>query len=231
MVYPGDNRNTAADSGSTGRGRVSALRVMYTNIDGILSSVLEVRDYLKESKPDVLCLTETKLKEKIHLSFKEEGYNNWRRDRKGKGGGGIMIMVREDIYVEEVQYGDGMAEIISIIIRNWGKRRRIILTYIPPKTNTWKLEEHKEMQKEVLECLDNTIRKDNKILLMGDFNCKNVRWEEMEIDGNTEPWSEEMLQLALVNTLEEWVEEPTRYQGQEVPSLLDLVFSKSQSPD
>ena len=39
-----------------------------------------------------------------------------------------MIMVREDIYVEEVQYGDGMAEIISIIIRNWGKRRRIILT-------------------------------------------------------------------------------------------------------
>ena len=126
IVYPGDSRNTAADSGSTRGGRVSALRVMYTNIDGILSSVLEVRDYLKESKPDVLCLTETKLKEEIHLSFKEEGYNNWRRDRKGKGGGGIMIMVREDIYVEEVQYGDGMAEIISIIIRNWGKRRRII---------------------------------------------------------------------------------------------------------
>ena len=71
MVYPGDNRNTAADSGSTGGGRVSALIVMYTNIDGILSSVLEVRDYLKESKPDVLCLTETKLKEEIHLSFKE----------------------------------------------------------------------------------------------------------------------------------------------------------------
>ena len=56
MGYPGDNRNTAADSGSAGRGRVSALRVMYTNIDGILSSVLKVRDYLKESKPDLLCL-------------------------------------------------------------------------------------------------------------------------------------------------------------------------------
>ena len=86
------------------------------------------------------------------------------------------------------------------------------------------------MQKEVLECLDSMIRKDNKILLMGDFNCKNVRWEEMEIDGNAEPWSEEMLQLAMVNTLEQWVEEPIRYRGQEVPSLLDLVFSKSRSP-
>ena len=74
------------------------------------------------------------------------------------------------------------------------------------------------------------IRKDNKILLMGDFNCKNVRWEEMEIDGNAEPWSKEMLQLAMVNTLEQWVEEPTRYRGQEVPSLLDLVFSKKPEP-
>ena len=79
-------------------------------------------------------MSETKLKEKIHLSFKEEGCNNWRRDRKGKGGGGRMIMVREDIYVEEVHYGNGKAEIISIIIRNWGKKRRIILTYVPPKT-------------------------------------------------------------------------------------------------
>ena len=70
-------------------------------------------------------MSETKLKEEIHPSFKEEGYNNWKRDRKGKGGGGIMFMVREHIYVEEVQYGDGMVEIISIIIRNWGKRRKI----------------------------------------------------------------------------------------------------------
>ena len=35
-----------------------------------------------------------------------------------------------------------------------------------------------------------------------------------------------MLQSAMVNTLEQWVEELTRYRGQEVPSLLDLVFSK-----
>ena len=52
----------------------------------------------------------------------------------------------------------------------------------------------------------------------------------MEIDRNAEPWNEEMLQLAMVNTLEQWVEEPTRYRGQEVPSLLDLVFSKKPEP-
>ena len=54
--------------------------------------------------------------------------------------------------------------------------------------------------------------------------------EEMEIDVYADPWSEEKLQLAMVNTLEQWVEEPTRYRGQEVPSSLDLVFSKKPQP-
>ncbi|MPC33832.1 hypothetical protein E2C01_027197 [Portunus trituberculatus] len=33
-----------------------------------------------------MCIVETKLKEEIHVSFKEEGYNSWRRDRKDKRG-------------------------------------------------------------------------------------------------------------------------------------------------
>ena len=65
-----------------------------------------------------------------------------------------------------------------------------------------------------------------KILLLGDFNCKKVRWEEMEISENAGQWSEEMLQLAMVNAMDQWVEEPTRYRGQDEPSLLDLVFTK-----
>lgn len=82
----------------------------------------------------MLCLTKTKLKEEVCLSSKEEGYNYWRRDRKGKGGGGVLIMVQDDIYVEEVQYGDGMVEVIGITTRTSGReRRRIILTYVPPK--------------------------------------------------------------------------------------------------
>ncbi|MPC42386.1 hypothetical protein E2C01_036007 [Portunus trituberculatus] len=53
--------------------------------------MLEVRDYLKEKKRDVMCIVETKLREKIHVNFKEEGYNSWKRDRKDNGsvGGGV----------------------------------------------------------------------------------------------------------------------------------------------
>ena len=79
------------------RCRGDSLKVMYTNIDGLISSRLELIDYLMEKKPDIVCLTETKLREEIQVNFKEQGYNVWRRDRKGKAGGGVLVMVRENI--------------------------------------------------------------------------------------------------------------------------------------
>ena len=88
----------------------------YTNIDGLISSLLEVEDYLREKKRELLCLAETKLREEIQLSFKEEVYNIWRRDRVDKGGGGLLVVVREDVQVGDVQYGNGMAEVIGITI-------------------------------------------------------------------------------------------------------------------
>ena len=62
------------ERGGSGGGK--KLRVTYTNIDGLLSSILDVRDYLKEKKPNVMCIVETKLREQIHGNFKEEGYNS-----------------------------------------------------------------------------------------------------------------------------------------------------------
>lgn len=68
MVYLGEGRSgraTTVDKRDTDVGRSSKSRMMYTNVDGLLSSVMEVKDYLKDSKPNVLCIAEMKLKE-IH---------------------------------------------------------------------------------------------------------------------------------------------------------------------
>ena len=40
-----------------------------------------------------------------------------------------------------------------------------------------------------------------------------------------------MLQWTMVNTMDQWVEEPTRYRGEDEPSMLNLVFTrKPESP-
>ena len=66
----------------------------------------------------------------------------------------------------------------------------------------------------------------NRVVLLGDFNCKNVNWKEMEVYGNTEPWGEELIQLAMENTMDQWVKEYIRYRGTEEPSMVDLLFTK-----
>lgn len=49
-------------------------------------------------------------------------------------------------------YGGGIAEVIGITFRTSRReKRRIKLTYVPLKINIWRLEECKEIQKEVLE--------------------------------------------------------------------------------
>ena len=81
------------------------------------------------------------------------------------------------------------------------------------------------MHKEVLKCLDDMVRMDRKVLLVGDFNCKGVNWKEMEGSGNAGLWSKKMLQLVMENTLDHWVEEFNRLRGEE-PPMLDLLFTK-----
>ena len=67
---------------------------------------------------------------------------------------------------------------------------------VPPKSNAWKLEEHKEMQQEEEEeevllcwsaCLDTMMRKDNKILLMGEISPATMldgrRWKRRAMEG------------------------------------------------
>ena len=80
----------------------------------------------------------------------------------------------------------------------------------------------------MLECLNDMTRKDKKVLLVGDFYCKGVNWQEMEWSGNAGSWSEDMLQLAMENTLDQMGKNSLGLAGEE-PSLLDLVFTKKDN--
>ena len=41
------------------------IRVSYTNIDGFLSKRLECIDYIRNKKPDIMCVMETKLRPNV----------------------------------------------------------------------------------------------------------------------------------------------------------------------
>ena len=204
------------------------VKIMYTNIDGVVTKKLEVQDYVNSRKPDLVCLTETKLQEIIEmktLNFK--GYNIWRKDRRDKFGGGVLVMAKDNLKVEEVEYGKNKAEAISVRIKlQNGETQKVIVAYVPPKTTAWRQEEYSDLLDDTIDSLEGMMKNNKKVILVGDFNCGNIDWENLEAQGNENSWGNRLLQLAMNNLLKQWVSENTRYRGDDEPTRLDLVFSK-----
>ena len=62
---------------------------------------MEARAVLKGNEPDTTGLTDTKQSEEISTFNRGEGnYNVWKRNRKYKQGGGLMIIVKRNITVD-----------------------------------------------------------------------------------------------------------------------------------
>ena len=65
----------------------------YTNINGLLSGMVELNDYLRETEPDIMGVVETKLRGQLPPDSVGNGrYNVWLKNRDGKQGGGVMML-------------------------------------------------------------------------------------------------------------------------------------------
>ena len=82
----GDSRRTRPPDSHF---RTSRIKMVYSNVDGLISKLMELKDVVKDKKPQVICLTETKLSTNIIDDILNIGnYNIWRKDRKFRQGGG-----------------------------------------------------------------------------------------------------------------------------------------------
>jgi len=209
---------------------------MYTNADGVGSKIQELQQEIKENKPEIVCITETKLEEEIlNATLNLRGYQIWRRDRKGKKGGGVMILSQEKLVAHEITPESPRAEVVTIEVQV-GRERIIISTvYAPPHTRAWEKEEHENLQRETLQEINRVIERANqrnsRLIILGDFNCKKVDWRNYEVreEGGDWSWNKELFNLITQNLLYQHISEPTRMRGDDIPSTLDLIFTRTEN--
>ncbi|MPC69390.1 hypothetical protein E2C01_063613 [Portunus trituberculatus] len=60
---------------------------------------------------------------------------------------------------------------------------------------------------------------------MGDFNCKEMHWEDMATEGDEDSWGYMLLELTMEYTMTQWIHENTRFRNSEEPSRLDFLFT------
>ena len=58
----------------------------------------------------------------------------------------------------------------------WRNQKKIVVAYVPPKTKNWTKDYHKKLIEDTLESLEKNIRNSKRIMLVGDFNCSEVKW-------------------------------------------------------
>nr|XP_053643043.1 uncharacterized protein LOC128696061 [Cherax quadricarinatus] len=130
---------------------------------------------------------------------------------------------------------DGMGERDYLVgtIQSEGHKVIIAVMYNPPQNCRRPREEYDESNRAMIDTLAEVARRAHmggaKLLVMGDFNHKEIDWENLEPHGGPETWRAKMMDVVLENLMHQHVRDTTRERGEDEPARLDLVFTMSSS--
>ena len=105
------------------------LKIISWNCRSLYTKLSEFKTRLYAETPHVVCLCETWLKENRLPSFKN--YKSFFKCREVRAGGGLAILVRNDVSVSEIdlgQYQQGLLETQSV--RVYGINQHLDLSLI-----------------------------------------------------------------------------------------------------
>ena len=60
-----------------------------------------------------------------------------------------------------------------------GEKLILVVAYIPPKTSSWTKKQHEVLLTDTQINLERIIKSGKTVILMGDFNCSEVKWEKL----------------------------------------------------
>lgn len=197
--------------------KIHELSVFYANSRSVLNKIDALRGIACVEDLDIIGVTETWLDiaGKHFLPEVEiDGYTLFHKDREGRRGGGVALYVRDTLnsYVNTTIKTDRNTESLWVDIILGREKFVIGIIYRPPDSDG-------ETTAALLRELTKSSRYDN-VCIMGDFNYRNVDWDSMTGDIN----SEEFLNVVQDSFFKQLVTEPTR-QG----NILDLVLTKNES--
>ena len=159
------------------RSSYNQLKILYWNARSINRHKEELIPILKDI--DIFVCVETWLKEENKIEF--SGFNCYRKDRRHSRGGGILILLRKNLFFTErtnLIIPDDSVEISSLKITNVHPILNLIVCYRIPGFNL--------SQDKWNQIVSNTAQVSTNCLFMGDFNAHHVVWNCTQNDANGE---------------------------------------------
>ena len=85
--------------------------------------------------------------------------------------------------------------------------------------------EHQRRLENTSDFLQSLNEGSKSVILVGDFKCKEIHWEDWSAEGE-EMRGNKLLGIAMDCRMTQWVQEETRYKGDNIPARLDLILTK-----
>ena len=228
------------------------LSVYYQNVQGLIpfsqlnskqphldkSKIFELNAHIEDTRPDVILLTETWLKNSVldREVIQNSDYEVFRNDRSKvshppddnnpkkyrKNGGGVLIAIRSDIQAEikrlPVRKGSEMAAIEV----NTGENKYIFCVVY--RVGTLGTENHESITSTIKSFYSS--KRPKKLFIVGDFNLNGVDW--FSEDGIVTPCT--LIEEDFVTTfhnfdLEQCISSPTHVKG----NILDLLLCNNKN--
>ncbi|KAK4810556.1 hypothetical protein QYF61_004519 [Mycteria americana] len=190
------------------------LKCLYTNARSMGNKQEELEAIVHQENYDMVAITETWWDDSHNCSAAMDGYKLFRRDRRGRRGGGVALYVRECLDSLELDDGDDRVECLWVRIRGKANKADIVVgvCYRPPNQD----EETDELFYKQLGEASRSLA----LVLVGDFNLPEVCWKYNTAERKQ---SRRFLECVADNFLTQLVSEPTR-EG----APLDLLFTNRE---
>jgi len=198
-------------------GKKANWRTLVANVDGIASKRAALAELVDYTDPDAIIMTETKLDDTVNSAeFLPPSYRAFRKDRK-RGGGGVMICIKSQYNVEEVQF-ETNSEVVWIKVHLRNQRQLLLGSFYRQPNHR---SDQVESMSKTLEHLSNQYRnsKNCTFILGGDFNVGDIKWDQACVkQGSREKIVSQMvLDVLDEHHLSQMQREPTR-----LDRILDL---------
>ncbi|RMC21758.1 hypothetical protein DUI87_02627 [Hirundo rustica rustica] len=160
---------------------------------------------------DIVAITETWWDDSHSWSTALDGYKLFRRDRKGRRGGGVALYIRGVLDVIGIETNDDEVESLWVKIKGKANKADILLgvCYRPPNQD-------EEVDNLFYKQLNN-VSGSSALVLVGDFNLPDICWE---LNTAEKQQSRKFLECVEDNFLSQLVSKPTRG-----GTMLDLLFT------
>lgn len=158
------------------------MKIISYNVNGIRAAIRKgFIDWLKVTKPDVLCLQEIKANEdQLDLSLFEEAgykYNYWHSAQK-KGYSGVAILSKTKPNHIEFEIGIDLADNEGRVLRVDFDTISVISLYLPSGTNALRLETKFQFMDDFQDYITNLKKEIPNLVICGDYN---ICHEEIDI--------------------------------------------------